>query len=304
MIALALALLAQDGIEFRADLAEALAEAKRTKSCVLILFVQPGCGYCARLERESLSTPEIAARHNRSFVNVKLAGSDRALSKKYGVEVTPTAVLVDWQGEAIWRLPGYVPAADYAAWLRTAEGLARHPEAARGTSRDPAEVRAVGRVFARSSLHAKALENFNKALELNAKRRETADTRLFRGETLAAKGVSHYLNRGGMDELDKIGAELLGMDPEGKLGVRDNGLLLRALSDATRGRWEEAMAAVDEALRLDPESDARDGLLYLRAYYVDKGEGKPDEARRLYEEILEKHPDSPFLPAVAAAMQK
>jgi len=37
-----LALVPQDGIDFRQDLQEALKEAKQKKSCVLIAFFQPG----------------------------------------------------------------------------------------------------------------------------------------------------------------------------------------------------------------------------------------------------------------------
>lgn len=218
------------------------------------------------------------------------------MAKKYSVELVPAVVLVDSEGELLWRLDGYVPAADYLAWLGTAEGLARHPAALRGTSRDAAEYRAVGDVFARAGIHDRAVGFFDRAAELATKPR-------VRGEALAAKGVSHYLNRGGTDELDKIAAAVLGLDPEGRLELRDNGLLLKALSDATKGRWTEAMSAVDEALRLAPKGDARDGLLYLHAYYVWKGEGKPDEARRIYEEILEKHPESLFRRAVEESLK-
>ena len=232
--------------------------------------------------------------HNKSFLNVKIARRNPELGRKYKVPRTPSLVLVDADGEMLWNLYGYVPNAEYVAWLKTAAVLARHPEAVLGKSQISADVREVGDAFARASHDGRALEFFNKALELNEKKPASEETKKFKAETLARKGLSLYKNQENMEKIEGVSKALFDLDPEGKFGVRDNALFLRALVDVTQGRGVEAAAAVDEAMKKYPDSDARDGLLYIRGYTLLHLKGDRENARKAYQEILDRFPESPF----------
>jgi tetratricopeptide (TPR) repeat protein len=200
---------------------------------------------------------------------------------------------VDSGGEMLSNLYGYVPPADYLAWLRTAVVLGRYPGAVLGKSEEAAEYRHVGDAFARISHDGRAIEMYDKALALSERKKQGEETRRFKAETLASKGFSHYKNSDPIDKVEAASKTLLEMDPDGKLQVRDNGLFLKALAEATAGRGAEAAAAVDEALAKHPKSDVRDGLLYIKAYWV-LSQGDRAGARKLYQEILDAHPESHF----------
>lgn len=231
--------------------------------------------------------------HNRNFINVKVARRNPELARKYAVPRTPSMVLVDSNGEMLSNLYGYVPPADYLAWLRAAVVLGRYSAAVLGKSEEAADYRHVGDAFARISQDGKAIEMYNKALALNEKKKPSEESRRFKAETLARKGFSHYKNSDPLDKVEAAAKTLLEMDADGKLEVRDNGLFLRALADATAGRGAEAVAAVDEALAQYPQSDVRDGLLYIKAYWA-MSHGDKAGARKMYQEILEKYPESHF----------
>ncbi len=232
--------------------------------------------------------------HNKSFINVKIARRNPELGRKYKVPRTPSLVLVDPDGEMLWNLYGYVPNAEYVAWLKTAAVLARHPEAVLGKSQNSVEVREVADAFARASHDGRALELYNKALELNEKKPASEETKKFKAETLARKGLSLYKNQEGMEKIESVVKALFELDPEGKLGVRDNALFLKALVDATHGRGAEAAAAVDEAMKKYPDSEVRDGLLYIRGHTLLQLKSDRDNARKAFQEILDRFPESPF----------
>lgn len=286
-------LIVQDGIRFQADWEGALQEAKKSGKCLMIAFFQPGCEYCKELEADSFSRPEVIELHNKNFINVKIARRNPELARRYQVPRTPSLVLVDSNGEPLWSLYGYVPPDDYQTWLRTAVTLGRYPAAVLGKSEEAADYRQVGDAFARISHDGRAIEMYDKALALNEKKKPSEATRQFKAETIARKGFSHYKNNDSLDMVEAAAKTLLEIDPDGSREVRDNGLFLKALADATAGRGAEAAAAVDEALAKHPKSDVRDGLLYIKAYWA-MSQGDKAGARRLYQEILEKYPESHF----------
>ena len=203
-------------------------------------------------------------------------------------------MLVDADGEMLWTLYGYVPNAEYMTWLKTAATLAKYPEAVRGKSKDCLELREVGDAFARASHDGRALEFYDKALALNDQKPASEETKKFMAETLACKGFSLYKNQESIDKIAGIAKSILELDPEGKFRVRDNALFLQAVADATQGRGAEASAAVDEALKKYPDSDVRDGLLYIRGHTLLQLRNDRENARKSFQEILDKFPDSPF----------
>ncbi len=107
--------------EWTTDYAAALLRAKTEKKKVLLFFTgSDWCGWCKRLDREVLSTPEFKAYVRDQFVLVKLdfprdipqtsqeKVRNKKLSLQYGVQGYPTLVVLDSIGKSVGTL-GYQP---------------------------------------------------------------------------------------------------------------------------------------------------------------------------------------------------
>jgi thiol-disulfide isomerase/thioredoxin len=104
-----------------ARLAAALEEAKKENKLVLLDFTgSDWCGWCMKLEADSLGKPEFidyAAKYLMTVVvdfpmhrtlpeDVKNA--NKALKSQYGVEGFPTLIALSPDGKVIWKQAGYI----------------------------------------------------------------------------------------------------------------------------------------------------------------------------------------------------
>lgn len=85
-----------------------VAEALRAGRPVALFFTHPMCGGCQEVEREILPTPEVTkAREGWSWIEVGLQeASGRDLASRYGVDGTPTLIVLDRQGVERRRVVG------------------------------------------------------------------------------------------------------------------------------------------------------------------------------------------------------
>ncbi len=107
-------------IRFSRSWDEARAEAKATGRRLLAYFTGEHCGWCRELERRTFTDAEVVAL-SQQFVCVEVhigEEKNQRLSDKYGIDSIPRS-LVFTPGEAVIdRRTGYLPAAEYAAWLK------------------------------------------------------------------------------------------------------------------------------------------------------------------------------------------
>jgi thioredoxin-related protein len=297
------ALSAQDGAIRYAESVEAAVKAARDKGrAALIYFTQKGCPYCAKIERESLSTKVAADLANASFECATASIQEKkAQAARYQVRMTPTLVLVDGDGEFLGALHGYFERQDVMLWLRAAADASRLLGAARKGGK-PEECASLADALSRMFEDGGAIEWYERALRASAT--SAASAKRFRGETLARKGFCHYRRGDDPAILRKISDELLELDPDGKLGVHDNALLLRALYGGSGGEGVDIRASVDEAIRRFPDSEVMDGLLYCRAQVVWQMDGDAAAAKKILEEIQTRFPNSPFRLSVRADLKQ
>lgn len=298
-------LFVQDGAIRYAESPEAAIKAARAKGrAALIYFNQKGCPYCARLERESLASKEAADLANASF-DCATAGirEEKERAARYKVRMTPTLVLVDGDGEALGTLHGYFEQRDVMLWLRAAAEASRALKAA-VESKEPEKCAAFADALSRMLEDGNAIAWYERAFRLNEPRAGSGSGRRFRAETLARKGFCHYRKGDDPAILKKISDELFELDPDGKLGVQDNALFLRALYGGSGGEGVDIRAAVDEAIRRFPDSDVMDGLLYCRAQVLWQIDGDATGAKKVLEEIQSRFPDSPFRMSVRSDLKQ
>jgi thiol:disulfide interchange protein len=103
-------------------LEQALAEARRQHRPVAILFVTSWCGWCRRLERDTLPDAGVRAELAHWYVVRYDAdrGAGKAAAERYGVHGFPTVTLLDSAGAPAGEAAGYSEPSRFAEKLRSA----------------------------------------------------------------------------------------------------------------------------------------------------------------------------------------
>lgn len=117
------------------DVSEAQAIAKRDKKLMVLDFTgSDWCGWCMKLKQEVFATPEFNtyARANLVLVEIDLPRNkplsieqlmtNQQLQEKFRAEGFPTIIVLNGDGQEVWRLGGYA-AGTPADWIRTMDTL-------------------------------------------------------------------------------------------------------------------------------------------------------------------------------------
>ncbi|MHB9106426.1 MAG: thioredoxin family protein [Armatimonadota bacterium] len=108
-------------VNWHHSLPDALAEAKGRKTLILVDFHADWCGWCTKLDQETLSNAEVQTRL-RDFTLLKI-DTDKYpdIANKYGVSGLPTTAILDANGKAMLSQPGYMTPKDYLQFLAQAD---------------------------------------------------------------------------------------------------------------------------------------------------------------------------------------
>jgi thioredoxin-related protein len=106
------------------DFASAHRMALQQHRPLLLSFYTPGCLWCAKLNAETFSDPDVVKLSN-SFVCVRLDSDfNGALCTRYGVLQHPTTLLLSPAGRVFARVPGYLSPERFVSLLRMAKSKA------------------------------------------------------------------------------------------------------------------------------------------------------------------------------------
>ncbi len=110
-----------EDIQWHRDPVDAFAEAARRDTLVVADFYAEWCGWCKRLEAQTLSDPEVRAAL-RDFTLLKI-DTDRKpeLAHRFGVRGLPTTVIIDAGGETVLSRAGFMPPEDYLRMLKSVQ---------------------------------------------------------------------------------------------------------------------------------------------------------------------------------------
>ncbi|MBN1794037.1 MAG: thioredoxin fold domain-containing protein [Candidatus Omnitrophica bacterium] len=104
---------AHAALSWRYSLRQALKEAKKTGTPVMIDFYTDWCHWCKKLDQDTYSDAAVK-RRAEYFLCVKVDGDkERELVKAYGVRGYPTVLFLNSEGSTIGRIPGYVGPEDF-----------------------------------------------------------------------------------------------------------------------------------------------------------------------------------------------
>jgi thioredoxin-related protein len=134
---------AESRIQFSKAWNEASAESKRTGRRLMAYFTSDNCGWCRVLEKRTFTDAEVVEL-SKQFVCVEVnISEDRnsRLADKYRIDSIPRTIIFTPDDEVIEQRTGYVPAAEYAAWLK---GVGNTPTATVETRSSPTAPAPVG----------------------------------------------------------------------------------------------------------------------------------------------------------------
>lgn len=108
---------------------DALARAGRSGRNVMVLYESDSCSWCAKMEREVFSLPEVGrALEGVEFVRVRREGDPAAFEARWGKPGTPSFVVLRPDGSQAGDLVAGAMGSDdflaYVAWAERAEGPA------------------------------------------------------------------------------------------------------------------------------------------------------------------------------------
>lgn len=110
------------GFTWLEDETRGMAQARAEGRPVVIDFTANWCAACKELARDTFPAPAVRREASR-FVAIRIDSTSmddtiEALHERYSVRGLPTVVLLDSRGRERRRLTGFVPAAEFAGYLR------------------------------------------------------------------------------------------------------------------------------------------------------------------------------------------
>ncbi len=110
-------------VEWGHDYDAALETAKKDKKLVMVDLYTDWCGWCKKLDKDTYSDKDVAAKLAKDFVAVKVnpekSQRNAKLSKDFGTTGFPHIVFVDANGKKVSEIDGYLPAAQFLQQLNT-----------------------------------------------------------------------------------------------------------------------------------------------------------------------------------------
>jgi len=89
---------------------EGMALGKRQGKKMYIYFWAEWCGFCKKMERETLSKSLVSSYLNKNFISIKVnSDKEKETASLYYVRGFPTSWFLTEDGQKISNLPGYVP---------------------------------------------------------------------------------------------------------------------------------------------------------------------------------------------------
>jgi thioredoxin-related protein len=319
----------KSNIKWQSDLKGALEQARKEGKLVLLHFGTESCTWCKKMDAETFSNQEVGTACAKGFIAVALdADREKDLTKKYGIERVPTAAVLLPEGELVEILDGYAPAGEFSEWLsHVAKHYSRYRQVEDEHRKSPDDPEAVCRLaeallrLNQSSRAAKAIRTglalFSKDEVLPpARRRNKAELLVHLGDAYLDLGESPKKMIDVAQEIDKT-------DPGGKLGFEIHAMFLRAATDdllaheleegareleskgkkaaAAKNRADarkletSVLSRLEECLEKYPESDRTDAILMWLGHLVIEVRNDPVAARKIFERVTEKYPNSVFL---------
>ncbi len=124
-----------DDIVWEKSLSSALAAARERNKLVLATFLSSACEPCIRLNKCTLLTESVQAYIRTYFIPLKYeSGADSEQFIRFAVSAKPAIIVLDSEGNEIFRKIGYFEPDSFIEKLEKARKKAGHRDARRHSS--------------------------------------------------------------------------------------------------------------------------------------------------------------------------
>ena len=115
------------------NLDEAFKQARRENKLIFIDAYTDWCGWCKELDKKVFALPVIGDSMNRHFIATRLEMEQDSigimLARKYAVTGFPEGIVLNADGDLVYRIHGYSPPAYYAKSIADAANPEKHMKA-------------------------------------------------------------------------------------------------------------------------------------------------------------------------------
>lgn len=118
---------ALDALPWNKTLDEAMAEAEKRQTLILINVHSERCAYCVALARYTLADKTVKARMKEFALFSMDLRQHTELGKRYEIKGTPTTMVIGRDGSLVAKRAGYIKPEDYIAFLEAARHKALAP---------------------------------------------------------------------------------------------------------------------------------------------------------------------------------
>lgn len=246
------------------------------------------------MEADTFSNKDVAEYVNKTFVNVELntdQESNHKLAGEFGVTGIPATYLVTADGERIGQWVGYLGPQEYQSALE--KGVAaykRLKELEPKLKEKPEDFelnKEVAGIYASMGRGRKAVEHYKKAAA------KAPDAKAACG--LYNDAIETLYKTGEADERAvDLAKEIDRLDPDGKLGYKDNALVVFAMDDAGKQKYDDALAKFEQITTKWPDSDKADLALMWTGYLYHEFKNDNEKAKKALNQVIEKYPKSEY----------
>ena len=102
------------GLNSTSDFSSAVDLAKTQNKTIVLIFDQDSCVYCDILKENTLTDSNLQNELNNNYITVFVdINEDYDLADKYQIYGTPSMVFIDYNGNELGRIDGYVGAVEF-----------------------------------------------------------------------------------------------------------------------------------------------------------------------------------------------
>jgi len=288
---------AKPAVAWRADLAEARAEAKRGGGLMVVYLTRGNCPWCTKMEKETLADGRVIAALG-GFVPVKVLDAEErgALMQEHALRGVPSTLVLGPGGAALAKIVGYRPAPAFLAELEKAK--ASHKEQIELAARVKANPEDLPAVLKLAELElergrvAEAVAGFASARMLDTAKKYAA--RIDMGEAVALMKSGEAAE--GRKLLGSI-AEKYPDSPQAPQALFALGTAVAESGDMAGGEKELAKI-VDKY----PKSAEAPQALFIVGV-IQARTGRMKDALKSFQKIVDEHKESPLAPRAAGVIR-
>jgi thioredoxin-related protein len=114
---------AAEGIKWH-SYEEGLVVSRAENKKVFLHFYADWCFYCGKMSKETFQNPAVVSFLNDNFISVRVnTDKEPDTAIKYGVTGLPSTWFLTRMGEAIFRVPGFIPPDSLLTMLKEINGI-------------------------------------------------------------------------------------------------------------------------------------------------------------------------------------